>query len=72
MITTETIQNGIVIKTMTHEESDMSTEQQKTEWLSVCNTCQFKQNEICTYMHCKCILESIMMLKTSKCPINKW
>jgi hypothetical protein len=72
MIITETMMNGIKITTSINDESDMTTEQQKTEWLSICDTCQFRQGDICSYIDCKCILETIMMLKTSKCPINKW
>lgn len=72
MIVNERIENGIIIKEITTDLSDMATEQQRTQWLGVCELCEFKDGEICTYVHCKCLIETLMMLNTSKCPINKW
>jgi hypothetical protein len=66
----ETTLNGIPIKTMITEESDLSTQQQKDTWLEVCNGCEYFSNNQC--LQCGCIVETIMMLTTAKCPINKW
>ena len=48
----------------------MATSQQKDEWLDICNTCEYKNDTRCKY--CGCIIDTLMMLKTSKCPIEKW
>lgn len=66
----EQIIDGIVYRTITHEESDLATQAQKDAWLSVCNTCEYKQDDVCG--SCGCILESIMNLNTAVCPAGKW
>jgi len=66
----EKIENGIIIRTNIYENSDFSTYDQKQLWLSVCDTCEYKSEDICKF--CNCIIESKMMLNTSKCPDNKW
>jgi|688.fasta_scaffold273933_3 hypothetical protein len=62
--------NGIPVYTNILEEHDFATDLQKQEWTSICNSCEFKNNDRCTT--CGCLLESIMNLATAKCPINKW
>jgi hypothetical protein len=66
----ETIIDGIVYRNFIYEESDMATQSEKDSWLSVCNTCEFKQDDRCG--SCGCILESIMAYKTATCPAGKW
>lgn len=70
MIVEQTIENGILVNDMIYESSDLSTSAQKTTWLTVCSTCEFFNNNQC--LKCGCIAETIMMLATAKCPINKW
>jgi hypothetical protein len=65
-----TIVNGIPLQTIIYEKRDMATNQQKDEWLDICNTCEYKNDTRCKY--CGCIIDTLMMLKTSKCPIEKW
>ena len=62
--------DGITIYTKIYEESDFATEQQKETWKSVCNTCEFKNNDSCG--KCGCLFESLMNLAEAKCPIDKW
>lgn len=66
----ETIIDGTVVKDMIYEQSDLSTNSQKETWLSVCVKCEYFNNNQCS--QCGCITETIMMLSTAKCPINKW
>jgi hypothetical protein len=66
----ETFLNGIPVRSITYEESDMATSEQKENWLNVCNTCEYKNDTQCGY--CGCIIESLMMLNTGKCPAEKW
>ena len=70
MIIEETLLNGIPVRTITYEESDMTTTEQKDIWLDVCNTCEHKKDLQCGF--CGCIIESLMMLNTGKCPADKW
>ena len=62
--------NGIPVTSYFHEESDMSTEEQRNGWNGVCNNCSLKQNDICG--SCGCLLEKIMFYNDAKCPENKW
>ena len=66
----ETIVNGIAVRSISYEDSDMATAEQKQTWLSICDTCEYKKNERCTF--CGCIIESLMILNTGKCPAKKW
>jgi len=66
----ETIIDGIIYRTFVYEESDMATSEQKSSWMSICDTCEFKQEDSCG--SCGCILESIMAYKTATCPAGKW
>ena len=66
----ETIINGIPIRNIIYEDSDLATQEQKSTWIDICNNCEYKKNEQCGY--CGCIIESLMMLKTGKCPLEKW
>jgi hypothetical protein len=38
--------------------------------MSTCNTCEYKKDSQCGF--CGCIIESLMMLSTGKCPADKW
>lgn len=62
--------NGIPVYTNIYEESDFATLDQKQNWLSVCNSCEFKNNDSCG--SCGCLFESLMNLATASCPIGKW
>jgi hypothetical protein len=66
----EIIVDGIPIRKIIYEDSDFPTQEQKSTWLDTCNSCEYKKNERCGY--CGCIIESLMMLKTGKCPLEKW
>jgi len=70
MIIEEEIIDGITYRKTIYEESDMATEAQKDTWMQVCNTCEYKQEDRCSY--CDCWLNSIMSFTTSTCPLNKW
>lgn len=62
--------NGITVYTNIYEEADFATATQKQQWLTVCNSCEFKNNDQCG--NCGCLLESLMNLATAKCPIDNW
>ena len=62
--------NGVTIKTVTVEPSDLSSEEQKTLWQSNCNTCQHKVEDTCG--KCGCLLVTLMTYKTAQCPIGVW
>ena len=52
MIIEEQIIDGITYRKTIYEESDMATEEQKDAWMQVCNTCEYKQDDRCTYCGC--------------------
>ena len=66
----QTEANGIPVFTTVMEVSDQNTPEQKQALLTVCNTCEFKQDDRCGA--CGCILESLMFFKTGTCPEGKW
>jgi hypothetical protein len=70
MIIKETTIDGILIKNVIIDESDMSSTEQKLKWESICNTCQYKKEDMC--MACNCLLVNIMLYSSSTCPINNW
>ena len=70
MVVNEYIENGIIIREVTYDESDLSNDQQREQWISVCNACEFKKKDTCN--SCGCILFSLMTYKDSKCPEGKW
>jgi rRNA maturation endonuclease Nob1 len=70
MRTETSIIDGIPVTSYFHEESDMSTEEQKITWLNVCDKCMFKERDICG--SCGCPLEKVMFYNDAKCPENKW
>lgn len=70
MIVQQKIENEILVNHMIYESSDLSTSDQKITWLAVCSTCEFFNNNQC--LKCNCVAETMMMLATAKCPINKW
>lgn len=70
MIISESIHNGILIKNIVSEPSDLSTAEQKYEWQSACNSCEFKLDNYCNY--CGCFLQVLMTYKNAKCPMGKW
>lgn len=70
MITNEYYIDGVKITEIITEESDLSTIEQKDNWLLICNNCEYYSNNICN--QCGCIVANIMTYKDSKCPINKW
>ena len=66
----ESILDGINVYTTIYEESDFATSEQKQNWLSACDTCEFKRSDTCG--SCGFLFESLMNLATAKCPIDKW
>ena len=72
MLVEERIENGILIRTMKAELSDLSTSEQKTIWTGVCQNCEYYEDPICTFAYCKCIAQTLMTYSNSKCPTNKW
>ena len=70
MIIEESIVNGILVKNYIYEETDIRTTEEKVALLSICNSCEFKQGDICG--NCGCLLASRMYYKDTNCPINKW
>ena len=68
---TETyIENGITYHVTTNEESDYCTEQEKSERLSICSSCEFFTEGGCS--QCGCISETLVLLRDKVCPENKW
>jgi hypothetical protein len=61
---------GVLFKNHIMEESDMSTEQQKNNWLTTCQSCDKYGVDKCN--ECNCLLVTIMAISTSRCPLNKW
>jgi hypothetical protein len=43
----ESISDGINVYTTIYEESDFATSEQKQNWLSACDTCEFKRSDTC-------------------------
>lgn len=70
MKTNEYYIDGVKITEIITEDTDLSTKEQKDNWSSICNTCEYFSNDICN--QCGCIVLNIMTYKDSKCPINKW
>ena len=70
MIVEQSESNGILVNNMIYQQSDLSTTEQKKQWLLVCVKCEYFNDNQCS--QCGCITETIMMLSTAKCPINKW
>lgn len=70
MIIEEEYIDGVLFKRHILEESDMSTEQQKTNWLSICESCDKYGIDKCN--ECGCLLVTVMSFATSTCPLNKW
>lgn len=71
MITVESISpNGVLVRTVTPEPSDLSSDEQKQTWQSTCNSCEYRVEESCG--QCGCLLLTIMTYNTAKCPIGKW
>jgi hypothetical protein len=66
----ERFENGIKIVKLIFEPSDYYTEEEKAPILEICNTCEYKKIDSCSV--CNCILETLISIKPSKCPINKW
>lgn len=68
---TETyIKDGIIFTKMTQEDSDLATLEQNQSRLEICQGCEHFNQDRCG--SCGCLLEQLMMYKTSKCPLNKW
>ena len=67
----EEIIDGVVYKKHITEASDLSTQEQRDTWKSVCLSCEL-YNEDNTCGACGCIVDALMALATSKCPENKW
>jgi hypothetical protein len=68
---TETYEeNGIIYYITTNEETDYCTEEEKSDRLTICQTCEFFDNGTCS--QCGCISETLILLKDKICPENKW
>jgi hypothetical protein len=70
MITKKYKLGGVNIIDNKTEEKDQSTEEQRNNWLSVCNGCEHYFDGVCD--QCGCLVLNIMSLKQSSCPIDKW
>jgi len=70
MIINEREENGVIIREIVYEESDLSTDSQKNNWISVCGSCELKENDTCG--SCGCLLLTLMTYKNSTCPMGKW
>lgn len=66
----ENIENGILFKNVIISENDLSTNEQKEEWLNICKSCSYFSEQNCLF--CNCFIVNIMAFKNSKCPNNKW
>ena len=64
------VENGIVVVNMYSEDSDFATQEQNIQRMETCDTCEHKDDLTCG--HCGCLLEQLMMYKTSQCPLEKW
>jgi hypothetical protein len=60
----------IKVTKIINDEEDLSTEEDRNYWLSICESCVKYNEGKCG--ECGCIVLSMMSLKESKCPINKW
>lgn len=70
MITEEQYIDGVLVKNISMEESDLSTQEQKDTWILVCNNCELNNNGAC--QNCGCLVLTIMTYSNSSCPIDKW
>jgi len=66
----ESIVEGVLVRNMIYDETDLSTEEQRNTWITICNNCDKNNNGICTI--CGCIIQSLMSFSNSHCSINKW
>jgi hypothetical protein len=62
--------NGILIREIVYESIDMMEDSQKLINKNICSSCEFYNNDSCSA--CGCLVNSLLFLKTSKCPKNKW
>jgi hypothetical protein len=67
----EQIINGVRYVKEIYEDSDLATQEQKNTWESVCQSCEYVQQDG-TCGACGCIRETLMNLATSVCPEGKW
>lgn len=62
--------NGVLVREITYEPGDMMEDSQKMVNKNICFSCEFYNNDSC--LVCGCLVDSLLFLKTSKCPENKW
>lgn len=62
--------NGILIREVIYESTDMMEDSQKMVNKNICMSCEFYSNDSCSV--CGCLIASLLFLKTSACPKNKW
>jgi hypothetical protein len=64
-------QNGIKVVEIIYENNeDLVDSDTKAERLSICTSCEYKDNEHCN--QCNCILEVLISLVDKECPIGSW
>jgi len=62
--------NGILVREIIYESIDMMEDSQKMVNKNICLSCEFYGNDSCSA--CGCLISSLLFLKTSTCPKNKW
>lgn len=62
--------NGIKTINITEDTSSMASQELKAERQAVCDTCEFKDGEICK--SCMCLLQVKLSYADSTCPEGKW
>jgi hypothetical protein len=61
--------NGIIINEVDATE-ELASEDLKTSRMTICNSCDKKQNDGC--QECSCLLVNRIAFTESFCPIGKW
>lgn len=70
MTVKEFILNNIPVKIISTDEHDLVDESSKKERNDICQKCEFINNNVCK--KCGCIVESKIIYKENKCPLEKW
>lgn len=66
----EFILDNIPVKVISTDEHDLTDKNLKKERNNICQACEFINNGLCK--KCGCIVESKIIYKESRCPLEKW
>jgi hypothetical protein len=59
-----------IIHIILDDDAVMTTQEEKTSRLSMCNSCEFLNVDVC--VHCGCLVDVRAAYKEAHCPIGKW